>query len=70
VQCTEEQGLSFRVVDFQTGKVRWSQDRFGGGSVTLAGNRLLIMPANRTPPRGTGRIECLPARAQEGARVT
>ena len=30
-------------MDFQTGKVRWSQDKFGAGSVTLAGNRLLIL---------------------------
>jgi outer membrane protein assembly factor BamB len=39
----QEFGQSFRAVDFQTGKVRWSQDRFGAGSVTLAGNRLLIV---------------------------
>ena len=38
----QEFGQSFRAVEFQTGKVRWSQDRFGAGSVTLAGNRLLI----------------------------
>jgi outer membrane protein assembly factor BamB len=42
----QEQGQSFRAVDFQTGKVRWSQDRFGAGSVTLAGNRLLIVREN------------------------
>jgi outer membrane protein assembly factor BamB len=32
--------------EFQTGKVRWSQERFGAGSVTLAGNRLLIVREN------------------------
>jgi outer membrane protein assembly factor BamB len=42
----QEQGQSFRAVDFQTGKVRWSQDRFGAGSVTLAGTRLLILREN------------------------
>jgi outer membrane protein assembly factor BamB len=42
----QEQGQSFRAVDFQTGTVRWSQDRFGAGSVTLAGNRLLIVREN------------------------
>ena len=42
----QEQGQSFRAVDFQTGKVRWSEDRFGAGSVTLAGNRLLILREN------------------------
>jgi outer membrane protein assembly factor BamB len=39
----QEFGQSFRAVEFQTGKVRWSQDGFGAGSVTLAGNRLLIV---------------------------
>ena len=42
----QEFGQSFRAVEFQTGKVRWSQDRFGAGSVTLAGNRLLILREN------------------------
>jgi outer membrane protein assembly factor BamB len=42
----QEQGQSFRAVDFQTGKVRWSQERFGAGSVTLAGSRLLILREN------------------------
>ena len=42
----QEFGQSFRAVDFQTGKVRWSQDRFGAGSVTLAGHRLLIVREN------------------------
>jgi outer membrane protein assembly factor BamB len=42
----QEFGQTFRAVEFQTGKVRWSQDRFGAGSVTLAGNRLLILREN------------------------
>lgn len=42
----QEFGQSFRAVDFQTGKVRWSQDRFGAGSVSLAGSRLLIVREN------------------------
>jgi outer membrane protein assembly factor BamB len=42
----QEFGQSFRAVDFQTGKVRWSQDRFGAGSVTLAASRLLIVREN------------------------
>ena len=33
----------FRAVDLQTGKVLWSTERFGAGSVTLAGNRLVIV---------------------------
>jgi outer membrane protein assembly factor BamB len=39
----QEFGPSFRAVELRTGKVRWSQDRFNAGSVTLAGDRLLIM---------------------------
>jgi outer membrane protein assembly factor BamB len=39
----QEFGPSFRAVELRTGKVRWSQDRFRAGSVTLAGNRLLII---------------------------
>jgi len=42
----QEFGQSFRAVDFQTGKVRWSQERFGAGSVTLAGDRLVILREN------------------------
>ena len=42
----QEFGPAFRAVEFRTGKVRWSQDRFGAGSVTLAGNRLIILREN------------------------
>jgi outer membrane protein assembly factor BamB len=42
----QEFGQSFRAVEFRTGKVRWSQDRFNAGSVALAGDRLLIMREN------------------------
>ena len=38
----QEFGPSFRAVELGTGTVRWSEDRFRAGSVTLAGNRLLI----------------------------
>jgi outer membrane protein assembly factor BamB len=39
----QEFGPIFRAVDLQSGKVLWSTGRFGAGSVTLAGNRLLIV---------------------------
>jgi outer membrane protein assembly factor BamB len=42
----QEYGQSFRAVDFRTGKVRWSQERFLAGSVILAGDRLLILREN------------------------
>ena len=39
----QEYGPSLRCVDLKTGKVRWSQDRFGSGTVTLADDRLIIL---------------------------
>jgi outer membrane protein assembly factor BamB len=39
----QEFNPSFRAVAFATGMVRWSIDRFRAGSVTLAGDRLLIV---------------------------
>ena len=39
----QEFGPSFRAVELRTGRVRWSQDGFLAGSVTLAGDRLLIV---------------------------
>jgi hypothetical protein len=39
----QEFNPSFRAVELRTGKVRWSEDRFRAGSVTLAGERLLIV---------------------------
>jgi outer membrane protein assembly factor BamB len=50
----QEFGPSFRAVDMRTGKVRWSQERFRGGSVTLAGDRLVIL-------RETGELILAPA---------
>ena len=42
----QEFGQSFRAVELRTGKVRWSQERFGAGTVTLAGDRLVILREN------------------------
>jgi len=39
----QEFGPIFRAVDLQSGRVLWSTPRFGAGSVTLAGNRLVIV---------------------------
>ena len=39
----QEHGENLRCVEFKTGKIRWSEDRFGAGTVTLAGKRLLIL---------------------------
>src|SRR5687767_8802743 len=42
----QEFGQAFRAVELRTGKVRWSEDRFGAGTVILAGDRLLILREN------------------------
>lgn len=42
----QEFGQSFRAVAMESGEVKWSENRFGAGTVTLVGNRLLIMREN------------------------
>jgi hypothetical protein len=42
----QEFGQAFRAVDLETGKVRWTEERFGAGTVTLAGDRLVILREN------------------------
>jgi outer membrane protein assembly factor BamB len=42
----QEHGQSFRAIELRTGKLRWSEERFGAGTVTRAGNRLLLMREN------------------------
>ena len=39
----QEYSPSLRAVDLRTGEVFWSEDRFGAGTVTLAGDRLAIL---------------------------
>ena len=39
----QEYSPSLRAVELRTGKVLWSEDRFGAGTVTLAGDKLLVM---------------------------
>ena len=39
----QEEGERLRCVELKTGKVRWSQEGFGAGTVTVAGNHLLVM---------------------------
>jgi len=42
----QEYSPSLRAVDLQTGTVHWSQDRFGAGTITLAGDQLVILREN------------------------
>ena len=39
----QEFGQSLRCIELKTGKVQWSVDGFGAGTVTLVGDRLLIV---------------------------
>jgi outer membrane protein assembly factor BamB len=75
----QEFGPSFRAVEFRTGKVRWSQEQFRAGSVTLAGNRLLILReggelvlAEASPEafRPIARVQILPATVRAYPAIT
>jgi len=39
----QEYGPSLRAVDLETGRVRWTEDRFGAGAILLAGAKLVIL---------------------------
>jgi hypothetical protein len=66
----QEFGPSLRAVELRTGKVRWSQEGFRAGSITLAGDRLLVVreggelilaPASPDAFRPLVRAQVLPA---------
>ena len=42
----QEEGQALRCVELRTGKVMWNVDGYGAGTVTLAGDRLLILREN------------------------
>jgi outer membrane protein assembly factor BamB len=42
----QEARANLRCVELKTGKVRWSQDRFGSGTITRIGDHLLIVGEN------------------------
>jgi outer membrane protein assembly factor BamB len=42
----QEYGQSLRCVELKTGKVLWNVDGFGAGTVTLAGDRLILVREN------------------------
>jgi outer membrane protein assembly factor BamB len=53
----QEFGPSLRAVDLKTGAVKWSQDQFRAGSITLVNDRLLIL-------RESGELVLAPATPQ------
>jgi outer membrane protein assembly factor BamB len=42
----QESGQAFRCIDLRTGAVKWTDDDFGAGTVTLVGDQLLILREN------------------------
>jgi len=65
----QEQGCNLRCVELKTGKIRWSQDGFGAGSILLAHDQLLILtekgeliraPATPVEFRPNARAQILP----------
>jgi outer membrane protein assembly factor BamB len=42
----QEYGPSLRAVDFRSGQVKWSEEKFGAGTVTLAGDQLVVVREN------------------------
>jgi outer membrane protein assembly factor BamB len=66
----QEFGQTLRAVDFRTGRVRWSEEKFGAGTVTLAGDQLIVMredgelmlaPVTPAGFKPTARARLLPA---------
>jgi hypothetical protein len=39
----QEQGAELRCVEWKSGKVKWTNDKFGAGSIVLVGNRILLV---------------------------
>ena len=65
----QEMGQSLRCIEWATGKVRWSEDNFGAGTVMLAQGMLLVLtekgelilaPATPDGFKPTGRAQVLP----------
>jgi outer membrane protein assembly factor BamB len=54
----QEEGQELHAIELKTGKIMWSVERFGAGTVTLAGNRLLIVREN-------GELTVAPATSKE-----
>jgi len=66
----QEQGCDFRCVELKTGKMRWTQPGLRAGTVTLAGDELLLLtergelirlPASPDGFKPTARVQVLPS---------
>ncbi len=68
----QERGTAFRCVEWSTGQVRWSEEGMPAGTVTLAGDRLVLLLESGelvVVPAQSERFEAL-ARAQVLGRTT
>jgi len=69
----QEQGCNLRCIELNTGTIRWSRDRFGAGTLLLAGDQLLILsergeliraPATPTAFKPSARVQILPVQVR------
>ncbi len=69
----QEQGCNLRCIELKTGKIRWSRDRFGAGTILLAGDQLLILsergeliraPATPAEFKPSARVQILPVQVR------
>jgi hypothetical protein len=65
----QEQGCNLRCIELKSGKVQWSEDKFGAGTVTLVNHELFILaergelvraPATPKSFKPSGRAQILP----------
>jgi outer membrane protein assembly factor BamB len=75
----QEQGCQLRCIEAATGKVRWTEPRFGAGTVLLAGGDLLLLgekgelvraPASPEGFKPTARAQVLPFLARAHAALS
>jgi outer membrane protein assembly factor BamB len=71
----QEQGCELRCIELKTGKVRWSESGLKSGTVTLAGDELLVLtergellraPASPDGFKPTARVQVLPVEVRAG----
>ena len=61
----QEQGGQLRCIDWKTGKVRWTENAYGCGSLIAAGDKLFVLGENGD----LGLVKADPSKYQEKARI-
>lgn len=62
----QEEGGKLRCIDWKTGKVRWTEDRYGCGSLITAGDKLFVLGEDGE----LGLVKVNPKRYEEKARLS